>query len=456
MIIPDHYKAQVKELLESGVRTFSFRFEDIQWVDQPTYPGRDAVFAPSLAARFADSEPDADVFFLDLYRMGSFRAEWLTELVTHPSGAFSDLEERFRPAFHAAGRLGEGASAGVYAVPWSAQFNALYYRSDLVPEPPKTLSELVTACERAADHGIPRSVRYCLLLDWESVHNDLYPLLWSVGSGDSGKLATEVVTSLLADLALGMGKELRPGFLLLPPARAMPEVGQAVHRRFAHGEAVMMVSWSNRYRFMRDEQSRDGGTMPPTGLAPLPSVTPGARWSNLGAWGWIVPRAPEKASAAAKERHDLAIRFVAELSSREAAAFFADRFGLIPARRDVPVPAELAPALAPELHAALDGRPTGNGSFQFRDRTSDEFVHVFLRDALKDVLTCPAPPRVARVASRVEVSGECRRYLNECLESGSGATEDSCLRIAIGRRLQAADREIDAVHGHAPVSRPAP
>ena len=53
---------------------FSLGTEDIDWVDLPVYSGRDAVFAPSMAARLPTSEPDADVYFIDLYRLGTFRA----------------------------------------------------------------------------------------------------------------------------------------------------------------------------------------------------------------------------------------------------------------------------------------------------------------------------------------------------------------------------------------------
>ena len=437
VIIPSDYSSQIRELVKAGGLTLPVRWEDVDWVDMPSYSGRDAVFAPSLAARFEDKAPDADIYFVDLYRVRSFRPEWLTP--------FDEAEaSAFRADFVEAARLRDGK---VYALPWSAKGNFLFYRKDLIVTPPSTWPALLESCRQVAGK-LPRNVRYCLLLSWESLQNDVYPMLWTIASGPPD-LGSDAVVAFLTDLARAVGEPVAPGFVLLPPAGELSgEVGRKVHDRFAEGGAVYMINWNNRLEYMRDyaarqTQIRTDFRLPPTGLAPIPTVSgTGPFLSNIGSWGWIVPRRPTRASRTAIRRHELAVRLVHTLTSREAVAGLAAREGLLPARFDVPLPPELGSVLDPRILHALEGRGEQPKTFQFRDRGSDEFVHAFVRDALKDILTCrsnslkPLPS---------DLIGRCVQYFVECLESGAATTEDACLDHAIRRRLRFAQREIERI-----------
>ncbi len=426
VLIPTSYKAQIRDLLESGVRDFSFDLDDIEWVDMPWYTGRDAVFAPSLAARFGDSDPDADVYFIDLYRIGSFQPSWLTRFETVVGDAF-------RPAFWRAARFdGEGP----YAVPWSAKGNFLFYRKDLVPTPPKTFDELEEACRRIPASKLSPTMRYCLLVGWENVENDLYPALWSLQPDGKIDLSDDETVAFLSRLAAMFGDPIRAGFTVMPSATQIAKVGSKIHRRFAKGEAVFMISWNNRYRYMVGEV---GDALPPTGVAPVPTAKAGAKpSSNIGTWGWIVPRAPQRASEVARARHEAAMRFVAEVSSPEAVSFFVKRDGILPARRDVALPDVLRRAFTPDILAALE--QADETAFEFRDRGSDSFVHGYVRDAVQDVLTCATTSRQPLPRGLL---ADCGRYLQECTEEQSAQT--NCLMVAIRRRLEAAQRNIEAL-----------
>ncbi|MFT7621572.1 MAG: ABC-type glycerol-3-phosphate transport system substrate-binding protein [Myxococcota bacterium] len=428
ILIPASYKAQIQALLASGVRDFSFDADDIDWVDLPWYSGRDAVFAQSLAARFAGSDPDADAFFIDLYRTGSFRPAWLTR--------FEGISDQFRPVFLHAAMPGADEA---YAVPWSAKGNFLFYRKDLVPKPPKTFEEMEQACRAIPVRTLPATIRYCLLVNWDSIENDLYPALWSLRDSAVQKqdgrvdLSSDESVAFLTRVAAMLGDTIRSGFTVMPPAAQIASVGKHIHRRFARGEAVFMITWNNRYRYMLSDV---GDALPPTGMAPVPAARDGAQTSsNIGSWGWIVPRVAEGASEKARARHAAALRFVQEVSSPEAVRYFVEKEGMIPARNDVPLPKELEGVLSPEILAALGGAAKG---FVFRDRGSDAFVHGYVRDAIRDVLTCAT---AARKPLPTGLLGDCARYLEQCTESESAAT--NCLMVAVRRRLQAAQQSID-------------
>ncbi len=447
VLIPTTYRAHIEALLSSGVRSFSFTSKDIDWVEMPAYAGRDAVFAPSLAARFEDSDPDADVLFLDLYRLGSFRPSWLTPF---SDGAFANIEAEFRTAFLNAARLGSAPAPAadatadappqgkIYAVPWSAQANFLYYRKDLVPNAPRSWAELRTACEDIANSGPPRGLRYCLLLTWESLENDLYPALWSLGA--SGQtLDSEPVVDFATRLSSWFGEELTSGFRVLPAPRQAAEVGRDIQQRYLGGEAVFMITWSNRYHFMLADALAAGRAMPPTGIAWVPPVAKGkTAYSNVGTWGWVVPAARSRATPASAVRHERALRFVEEVSSPEAVRFLVETEGIIPARRDVALPSELDGVLDASVRKAIDGAPPERAAF--RDRGADAFTHGFVRDAFRDIALCRTA--VSRAIPSALV-GDCVRYFEDCVAGDSPSTD--CLRKAISRRLRAAQRNVQVV-----------
>ncbi len=429
VLIPGQYKDEIEKLLKASPQSYSFAFDDIDWVDMPRYKGSDQVFAASLAGRFADTKPDADVFFIDLFRIGSFRPAWLTRFDT---GALGDLDKAFRPAFLRATKLGDDA---VYAIPWSAKGNFLFYRKDLVKTPPRTFADLRAACAAIDVRRLPATVRYCLLLDWGSIQNDLYPVLWSLAPNAPVDLASEPVVTFFNDLAVMLGEPLSSGFMLLPPASQIAEVGRRTHARFARGEAVFMINWNNRIQYMKGEV---GDQLPLFGMAPIPTIAEGGTpSSNIGSWGWVVPQASEGESEAARKRHALALEFVREISSAEAVSFLVEHANIIPARRDVALPAELKSVLSPAITQALEGEDAG--AFRFRDRGSDSFVHTFIQDAIRDLLMCRT---AATKPLPTAMLGDCARYLEECSEAEAFGTD--CLRVAIRRRLKAAQRQIEA------------
>lgn len=434
IVMPASYRAKVEALMASGATQFTIKSQDIDWVDLPVYSGRDAVFAPSMAARLPSSEPDADAYFIDLYRLGSFRAEWLSPF---DEGPFASIESDFRRDFLHATRL-DGKRA--FAVPWSAKGNFLFYRRDLVSTPPRTIGEVRERCVALVEKGLPRQLRYCLLIHWDTLENDLYPMLWGLNGGQEVDLSGAELRLFLEELAGSLGEELAGGFLMMPRAEDMVEVGNRVHRRIAGGEAVFAVTWNNRLEFMKEDLQKQGKKLPPIGIAPVPAPRKGdAQFSNAGPWGWIVPSLAVDSTESGRLRHDRAMQFVSEVTSRTSVEWLVKTYGIIPARTDVALPAGLSNVLDPAVVSALEGNPT---TMTFKDRGADSLTHGFVRDAARDVLMC----RTAAIKPLPSgLLGDCARYFEQCSESADVSVD--CLDEAIKRRLESAQRNIEITRG---------
>ena len=82
---------------------------------------------------------DPDVLQLDVVWTPEFAAAgWIASL-----DRFDPPVDRFLPAAVAADRW----NGALYALPWFVDVGMLYWRTDLVPRPPRDLDDLVAACE---------------------------------------------------------------------------------------------------------------------------------------------------------------------------------------------------------------------------------------------------------------------------------------------------------------------
>jgi len=220
----------------------------------------------------------------------------------------------------------------------------------------------------------------------------------------------------------------------------MVEVGSRVHRRLAGGEAVFAVTWNNRLGFMTEDLAKEGKTLPALGIAAIPAPRKGDRqFSNTGPWGWIVPSLATDSTLSGRQRHDRAMQFVAEVTSRTSVQWLVDTYGIIPARKDVSLPSGLNNILDSAVLSALEEKPT---TMSFKDRGSDSLTHGFIRDAARDVLMC----RTAAIKPLPSgLLGDCARYFEECSESADVTVD--CLDEAIKRRLESAQRNIEITRG---------
>ena len=116
-------------------------------------------------------DPAVDIFRVDLPWVPEFADPgWLMPL--DPA-----LGEPFTPAARAGGIYRDT----LYALPISFKTNLLFYRTDLVAEPPATLAELRRLVERR-----PAAMPIGIALHGLYTYNDFLPILWSAGGRPPG------------------------------------------------------------------------------------------------------------------------------------------------------------------------------------------------------------------------------------------------------------------------------
>jgi trehalose/maltose transport system substrate-binding protein len=283
---------------------------------------------------------DVDVLVLDVV--------WVAELAR--AGWLADLSDAFPPARvreeFLAGPAGAVVQGGrTYAVPWYVDVGLLYYRTDLVPEPPRTYAALAAAI-RAAQAEAPGIAGYLWQgRQYEGLSCNFFEALWGYGGtaldGERLRLDSPAAREALDHLRV----LVRDG---LSPRSVVTAAEEDARRAFQEGRAVFMRNWPYAWPLLQDPASPVRGRV---GVAALPGAdgpAPGA----LGGWQLgISSRAPPARRAAAA-------RLVAHLTSPDANAVLAIAYGRNPARRasyeDPRIRAE-APfiaALLPRVEAA--------------------------------------------------------------------------------------------------------
>jgi multiple sugar transport system substrate-binding protein len=192
---------------------------------------------------------------------------------------------------------------------WGAPYNSnagfLYYRTDLVDEPPTTWDELREVGEEAAEEeGIAAFVGQGAA--YEGFVVNWLEYYWSAG----GELFNEDQTEVLfdEDIAIEVTEWTQEGFegdfYAAGFNTAMEEEARS---EFQAGNAVFMRNWPYAYDLMEDEEESDiAGDFD---IAPLPTFTGEGTISALGGFN--------NAVSAFSENTDLAKEFVVWASTNE-------------------------------------------------------------------------------------------------------------------------------------------
>jgi multiple sugar transport system substrate-binding protein len=311
-------------------------------VELQALPGGADLAHQLLVTSLGAGGEDVDVFVLDVI--------WVAELAR--AGWLADVSDAFPPARVRAEFLAGPASAVVlaertFAVPWYVDVGLLYYRTDLVPEPPRTYAALASAI-RAAQARAPGIAGYVWQgRQYEGLSCNFFETLWGHGGGAVEGERLRVDTAE-ARAALGWLRAVVADGLSPPSVVTAAE--DDARRAFQEGRAAFMRNWPYAWPLLQDPASPVRGKV---GVAPLPGEAgpaPGA----LGGWqlgiSWGAP--PARRAAAA--------RLVAHLTSPAANTVLAVAYGRNPARRasyeDPRVRAE-APFIAGLLPLVEAARP---------------------------------------------------------------------------------------------------
>jgi multiple sugar transport system substrate-binding protein len=322
---------------EDGVRAGRTR---IVFKHQPLW-GDPAVLR-SLLSRFTDENPDVEVvselmpnapealhqFLLTTLESGQapfdvFLADvvWVAEFVR--AGFIADLSADFPPEtlrrqFLPAATAAVIVDGRTFAVPWYADVGLLYYRRDLVPEPPRTYAAL----ERMIDGARQRDPSLQGFLfqgrQYEGLVCNGYEAAWGHGADTEGGLAIDT-----PEMRAGLGW-LRA---MVKSGRSPPSVLSASEeesrRAFSDGRALFMRNWPYAWA----ELARESAVAGRVATAPLPTVSGAPGPGALGGWQLVV------SASSPPERRRAASRLVGHLASLDAQVALALAYARNPTRR---------------------------------------------------------------------------------------------------------------------------
>jgi multiple sugar transport system substrate-binding protein len=308
-----------------------------------------------------------DVLQLDVIWTAEFAAAgWI-----RPLDAFALDVEDFVPAALAAARW-RGA---LYAVPWFVDVGVLYWRTDLVPAPPRSLSALRDAARRLRD---AQAARFGLVWQGARYEGLITVFLEHLGAFGGGILDPQgrvIVDQPAAVRALTFMCDAigRDHFV---PSSVLTWQEEQVRFAFQNGDAVFMRNWPYAWTLLQDhDRSPVAGRF---AIAPFPAEDEGRptaalggaqlavnAWSENPALAWALIRfltAPEQML----ERARLAAQLPARRSIHDSSALaqalpmpIEQIRGLLDAavpRPVTPVYSELSEILQVRLHRALSGQ----------------------------------------------------------------------------------------------------
>ena len=214
---------------------------------------------------------DPDVLQLDVVWTPEFAAAgWIASL-----DRFGPPVDRFFPAAVGADRW----NGALYALPWFIDVGMLYWRTDLLPRPPRDLGDLVQLARRAQEErGVPfgfvwQGARY------EGLVTVFLEHLGAFGGAILDDQGSVAVDSEAARQALTFMRDAIYADGVVPPAVL---TWQEEQTRFAFqiGQAVFMRNWPYAYGLMQDRsQSTVAGRFAVTSM---PAGPGGAATAALG------------------------------------------------------------------------------------------------------------------------------------------------------------------------------
>lgn len=214
---------------------------------------------------------DPDVLQLDVVWTAEFAAaEWIASL----NRFRPPVDEFFAPAV-AAGEW----NGGLYALPWFADVGMLYWRTDLMPRPPRDMDDLARLAARARDeHGVPFG------FVWQGARYEglVTVFLEHLGAFGGAILDAEGRVVVDSDAAVAALSFMRNSIHRdsVTPAAVLTWQEEQVRFAFQNGQAAYMRNWPYAYALVQDpSQSSVAGRF---AVASMPGGPGGAPTAALG------------------------------------------------------------------------------------------------------------------------------------------------------------------------------
>jgi multiple sugar transport system substrate-binding protein len=244
-----------------------------------------------MAYELQAQSPTFDILGLDVIWTGEFAVNGWIEKLEDRRGDLEGvvLDSALQSALH---------QEEVWAAPFNTNAGFLYYRSDLVDEPPKTWDELATMAKEIGEReGIGGYVGQGS--QYEGLVVNYLELVWGAGGdlvnedgsqavldqNEAGQRALEFMQTSLEDGTYA------PGFNTM-----LEEEGR---NTFQSGKAVFMRNWPYAYSLMQGEDEENPSAVAGKfDIAPLPTFTGEGTVSALGGFNLAVNAFSEKTEEA--------------------------------------------------------------------------------------------------------------------------------------------------------------
>jgi len=206
-----------------------------------------------------------------------------------------------------------------YRVPVRTDVGMLYYRKDLMPQPPRTWEELEAACDQSANPP----ERYCIVfqgMQYEGLVCNYLEYLWGAGGSPLGPEQNVLLDRDENIAALAFMKQvLDRGWA---PRSVITFQEQQALEFFEQGKALMMRNWPYAWTVL--QRSPLEGKV---GIVPFIHQTGREPAGTLGGWGLGIARTAQYPEAAKK--------FIEFAVSPEAQKILHFRRGAVPARKSL-------------------------------------------------------------------------------------------------------------------------
>jgi multiple sugar transport system substrate-binding protein len=252
--------------------------------------------------------------------------------------------DRFAPAtpdFFPAALAANNWRGRLYALPWFVDVGMLYWRTDLLPAPPRSLAELTAQARAVQAAGGPR---YGIV--WQGArYEGLVTVYLEILGGFGGRILgpghrVEVDSPAgVAALTYLRDQIARSG---VAPSEALTWHEEETRFAFQNGNAVFLRNWPYAWPLMNQPGSRVAGRF---AVAPMPAAPGGEPTAALGG--------AQLAINAHSRQPEAAFRLISYLTAPAQMLERAEVVGQYPARRSVFGDPRLAEALGVPPEQAL-------------------------------------------------------------------------------------------------------
>jgi multiple sugar transport system substrate-binding protein len=254
-----------------------------------------------------------DIVYCDVIWIPKFAAAgWLLDLTSRLSAA--DAND-FLPADLEAGKY----KGRLYRIPAFTDAGILYYRTDLVPRPPGTYQDLVTAASQF--QSADRLGYLWQAKQYEGLVTNYLEILWGYG----GEWITPDRRVLLdAAEALEALRFMKSTIGTISPRGVNTYTEEETRNLFQNGRSVFMRNWLYAWALLNRPDSAVKGDV---AIISMPHGPGGISAATLGGWGFAISRL--------SRNPDAAWEFVQFATRPEQLQQLYTRAGRIPARKSL-------------------------------------------------------------------------------------------------------------------------